>query len=233
MPLSESIAAPEPVQVRPCGTVTGQADEGEMVRRYQSWPNWSVAQPPLSHRLPPATVEVLARAYRFAAQWHADQRRPAGEPYVEHLLQALEVLLEGGQSSPDLLVAALLHDVVEDTDCTLDEVRERFGDAVADHVAWLTKPETPPGGDPAVARAEYLRRLADAPLPVLAVKLADRYSNVQHLDMHPRADKRRRYYRETVEHFVPLARRIPFYNALFTTWAAGYAHLAAPSSSTP
>ena len=78
----------------------------------------------------------------FALRFHGDQKRPTGAPYVEHLLEALEVLVRGaGVSDPDVLCAAVLHDVVEDTPCTIAGVRAAFGDRVADMVGWVTKPE--------------------------------------------------------------------------------------------
>lgn len=67
-------------------------------------------------------------AVSFAEEAHGDQKRPAGEPYLEHLLEAVEILVSGaGVRDEDLLVAAVLHDVVEDTDRTAGEVGERFG----------------------------------------------------------------------------------------------------------
>lgn len=204
------------------------------MRRYHSWPTWTAAEPALTRRLPPAVVARLGEAYRFADRWHGHQRRPAGEPYVEHLLETLEILLDSNVVDAEAdsvpLVAALLHDVVEDTPCSLADVQARFGPNVAAHVGWLTGPVAGAEGDSAGAREEYLRRFAAAPTPVLAVKLSDRYSNVQRLHTHPRPDRQRRYYRETVDCFLLLAGAIPFYDVLFSEWAEEYRYLSAQDS---
>lgn len=154
----------------------------------------------------------------FAVRWHAGQKRPAGEPYVEHLREATAFLAYGaGVTDPALLRAAVLHDVVEDTDCTLDEVRATFGDEVATLVDWVTK------GD---SRDAYLERLRTAPREALLVKLADRASNVQRLDTHPRPEKRRSYYAETVRVIVPLSAAHPWFADWYAAWQREFAHLA-------
>jgi (p)ppGpp synthase/HD superfamily hydrolase len=97
----------------------------------------------------------------------------------------------------------VLHDVVEDTACTLEEVRERFGDRVATLVDWVTKPPRHEGHSREQVRVAYLDRLHSAPDHAILVKLADRLSNVQRLDTHPRPEKRRNYYDETVRFILP------------------------------
>jgi len=160
----------------------------------------------------------LDDAVTFAVGWHADQTRPAGEPYVEHLKEATAFLAYGaGVTDPSLLRAAVLHDVVEDTDCTLTEVHTTFGEEVATLVDWVTK-----GDD----RGAYLARLQTAPTEVLLVKLADRASNVQRLDTHPRPEKQRSYYAETVRSIVPLATAHPWFENWYSTWQREFAHLA-------
>lgn len=160
----------------------------------------------------------LDDAVTFAVRWHADQTRPAGEPYVEHLKEATAFLAYGaGVTDPALLRAAVLHDVVEDTDCTLAEVRDTFGDEVATLVDWVTK-----GDD----REAYLARLRSAPVEALLVKLADRASNVQRLDTHPRPEKQRKYYAETVRSIVPLSAVHPWFADWYAAWQREFAHLA-------
>ncbi|MEJ3652430.1 HD domain-containing protein [Actinomycetes bacterium KLBMP 9759] len=190
---------------------------------FDSWPDWATAEPALAAELPAPTVSALADAYVFAEERHGTQRRPAGEPYVRHLLEALEIAVSSGATDPDVLVATLLHDVVEDTPCTSDEVREAFGDRVAELVDHVTKPEYGPAVDRAQVRESYLAGFADAPMDVLVVKLSDRYSNVQRLDTHPRPAKRASYYAETVRHFLPLARRAPYFEQRFAEWDAHFA----------
>lgn len=203
------------------------------MRVFESWRTWTEAEPALRDRLPAEVVDRLGPVYQLAADWHADQVRPAGEPYVEHLLQALEIAIEvGGAAEYDVLAATLLHDVVEDTGCTLDEVRERFGPEVAELVGWVTKPEpspgnpeSSPGNELKELRTRYLASFGDAPADVLVVKLSDRYSNVQRLDTHPRPEKRASYYQETVRWFVPLTARVPQFVALFAQWQDEFRHL--------
>ena len=172
--------------------------------------------PELQRQLPSDTEPVVSRALRFAEHAHGSQRRPLGEPYVEHLREVIAVLVDGlGFTDADLLVAAALHDVVEDTDTTIDQIREEFGDKVAALVGWVTK-------DPVEDRQIYLARLADAPSEAVLLKLADRLSNVQRLDTHPRPDKRARYYTETVEWIVPLAARDPWFSIWFGEWQSHF-----------
>jgi (p)ppGpp synthase/HD superfamily hydrolase len=78
---------------------------------FASWTGWPSAEQALATRLPASTVAALARAYAFAEEHHGDQTRPAGEPYVHHLLEALEIAVDSGATDPDVLVAVLLHDV--------------------------------------------------------------------------------------------------------------------------
>ena len=194
---------------------------------FDAWRTWTDAEQPLRDRLPTEVVDHLAQVYRAAADWHGDQVRPAGEPYVEHLLQALQVAIEaGGTTDPDVLSAVLLHDVAEDTDGTVEEIRDRFGRRTAELVAAVTKPEPGPGEDPAEVRAGYLRSFEHAEPDVLLVKLSDRYSNVQALDTHPRPDKQRRYYAETVRRVVPLAAGVPQFVPLFEQWQQHFSRLA-------
>jgi (p)ppGpp synthase/HD superfamily hydrolase len=124
----------------------------------------------------------------------------------------------------------LLHDVVEDTECTIEEVRERFGPEVAELVAWVTKPDPGPGDDPQEFRQRYLASFDTAPADVLTVKLSDRYSNVQRLDTHPRPVKQASYYAETVRWFLPLAAGSPQFEAPFARWNTKFSYLAPDAS---
>jgi len=200
---------------------------------FDAWRTWTDAEPALRDRLPGEVVDHLAAVYRAAAEWHGDQVRPAGEPYVEHLLQALQVAIEaGGVTSPDVLAAVLLHDVAEDTDGTLEEIREQFGARTAELVAAVTKPDPAPGEDPGEVREGYLQSFEDAPTDVLMVKLSDRYSNVQALDTHPRPAKQSQYYGETVRWFMPLAARVPQFMPLFADWQQHFSWMAEGQEST-
>jgi guanosine-3',5'-bis(diphosphate) 3'-pyrophosphohydrolase len=190
------------------------------------WHDWERARPELAALVPAETVQRVSEAVEFARRWHGEQKRPTGAPYLDHLLEAVEVLVRGaGIYDQDILCAAVLHDVVEDTPCTLAEVSEGFGPHVAELVGWVTIPELGPGEDKATVKEAYLRRLPDAPVDALRVKLADRASNVQTLRNLAPA-KQRAYYAQTVTYIVPLARQAdPWFSQWFAAWQADFADL--------
>ncbi|WP_067821340.1 HD domain-containing protein [Actinomadura kijaniata] len=195
---------------------------------FTSWRTWDEARAGLAAAgLDERVVATLERAAEAATRWHGDQRRPTGAPYLEHLLEALEVLVRGaGVTDPDMLAAALLHDVVEDTDATVADVEAEFGEGVAELVDWLTKPPAagPDRQAKRAAKAAYLRRLGDAPERAVLVKLADRVSNVQTLDrMAP--DFQRRYYAETITYILPLAEPHPWFAGWYAAWRDRFAAL--------
>jgi len=196
------------------------------MQTFTGWHTWAEAAPGLERRLPADVVTRITKAVQFATVHHGDQRRKTGVPYLEHLLEAVQILVEGaGVSSPDVLVAAILHDVVEDTSCTLADVRAAFGPQVAELVGWVTKPAPGHGQDSATAREAYLRRLRDAPRDAVLVKLADRMSNVQTMRNLPQ-DWQRAYYAQTVTYIIPLAAGEPWFAAWYADWQAEFADLA-------
>jgi guanosine-3',5'-bis(diphosphate) 3'-pyrophosphohydrolase len=196
------------------------------LQRFDASVGWPALRDRYGACLSETTLAELDAAVEFAVEWHGDQTRPAGEPYVEHLLEALAVLVEGvGVDDRDVLCAVVLHDVVEDTPCTLDEVRQRFGGRVALLVDWVTKREPGPGESAEQARAAYLTRLREAPVEAILVKLADRLSNVQRLATHPRVDKRRSYYRETVDSIVPIASTHAWFQNWYSCWEREFQQL--------
>jgi (p)ppGpp synthase/HD superfamily hydrolase len=197
------------------------------VKTFDGWESWSEARGDLAICLPPATLAALDCAFTFASTCHGEQTRPNGEPYTHHLLEVVEILLKGaGITDEETLVAGVLHDIVEDTPCSLKGIRARFGSSVADLVGWLTMPTQSDGVSVGQAREEYFAHLQSAPLSAVAVKLADRLSNVQKLEAHPRPGKQKSYYRETVEKVIPLARRIPWFDVQFQTWRERFRYLA-------
>lgn len=208
-------------QLRLCG-------QNGLVEIYSHWHTLEVTEPALRERLPAHTVDQLADAIQFAVLQHGDQRRPTGVPYLEHLLEALEVLVAGaGVTDPDVLTAAVLHDVIEDTSCTGVMIAERFGSQVAELVQWVTIPEPGPGEDRWAVKHASLRRLAQAPRDAVLVKLADRVSNVQTL-RNLAEDRQRTYYAQTVTYIIPLAADEPWFKSWYQTWQAEHADLAAP-----
>src|SRR5262249_17777086 len=145
-----------------------------------------------------------------------------------HLLEALEVLARGaGVTDPGPLCAVVLHDVVEDTACTVAQVAEGFGPRVAELVGWVTIPPPAAGQDKAAAKEAYLRGVGGAPRDAILVKLPDRASNGQTLRNLPPA-RQRAYYAQTVEHIVPLADTEPWFRYWYASWRAEFADLATP-----
>jgi guanosine-3',5'-bis(diphosphate) 3'-pyrophosphohydrolase len=193
---------------------------------FTHWHTWDDAEPGLRRRLPAPVVTKIASAVRFAAEQHGDQARSTGVPYLEHLLEALEVLAAGAEvTSPDVLIAAVLHDVVEDTPCTLGEIAQTFGQPVADIVGWVTIPQPAPGEDRGAVKESYLLRLRGAPREAILVKLADRASNVQTLRNLP-PSRQRSYYAQTVTYIVPLAAGEPWFADWYSQWQLEMADLA-------
>ncbi|MGI5165037.1 HD domain-containing protein [Spirillospora sp. CA-253888] len=194
---------------------------------YTEWRTWDQARSWLAERLDPGALDLLDRAAEAARRWHGDQRRPTGAPYMEHLLEAVEVLARGADvTDADVLAAALLHDAVEDTDATVTDVEDEFGPDVAELVDWVTKPPATGAGRQAkrAAKSAYLRRLGEAPERAVLVKLADRASNVQTLDLMP-PDFQRRYYAETVTYILPLAQGHPWFASWYASWRERFNHL--------
>jgi len=153
-------------------------------------------------------VEVLSRAYRLSAQAHHGQKRMSGDDFVSHSVAVATILAEQ-QMDTTTIAAALLHDVVEDSDVTLDVLRRDFGNEVADLVDGLTKISTLNFRSTAEEQAENYRKLLmsvarDA--RVIIIKLADRLHNMRTLDPLP-AEKRKRIAQETRELYAPLAHR--------------------------
>lgn len=198
------------------------------MQTFEAKDGWAALRAHWADRLPEADLAALDEAVAFATLRHGAQIRPAGEPYLEHLLEATRVLVEAvGVRDVDVLRAAVLHDVVEDTDCTPAEVRDRFGERTAVLVDWVTKPPRGEGQSREEARAAYLDRLAHAPDDaVILVKLADRLSNVQRLDTHPRPAKAAAYYDETVRLILPLAEPRPWFRDWYADWRVEFRGLA-------
>jgi GTP pyrophosphokinase len=196
------------------------------VELFTNWHTWQETAPELRRLLPAATCDRVAEAVTFALRFHGDQKRPTGAPYAEHLLEALEVLVRGARvTDPDVLCAAVLHDVVEDTPCTIADVRAAFGDRVTGMVAWVTKPEPRDGADAQAVKEAYLKRLAGAPDDAILVKLADRASNVQTLRNLP-LRKQREYYAQTRTYILPLAASRGWWALWYASWEEAHGDLA-------
>ena len=179
--------------------------------------------------------ETIVRAYHFAEAAHADQKRASGEPYITHCVAVAAILAEM-RVPPSVIIAALLHDTVEDTPVTLDDIRNEFGDDIAKLVDGVTKLTNLPRVSRADQHAENgSNDLPEEPRPDLAdrtrkrdlrnetlrktflamgddirvvlIKLADRLHNMRTLGFMPE-NKRKRIAQETLDIFAPLANRL-------------------------
>ncbi len=161
---------------------------------------------------PNADLGRITRAYELAAGAHDGQMRSTGDPYISHSLTVASILAEL-YLDEDTIVAGLLHDVPEDTNISLDAIREQFGENVATLVDGVTKLAQLRFGMEQ-AEAESLRKMFMAmaeEIRVVLIKLADRLHNMRTLYALP-ADKQRKIARETMEIFAPLANRLGIYN---------------------
>jgi RelA/SpoT family (p)ppGpp synthetase len=156
-----------------------------------------------------AEVEMIMRAYDFGAAAHEGQTRKTGEPYITHPV-AVAQELANMHLDAQAITAAILHDVVEDTDASLLDIRQQFGDDVALLVDGVSKLDQIQFRSRAEAQAESFRKMMLAMIEdirVILVKLADRLHNMQTLDAMP-FEKRRRIARETLDIYAPIANRL-------------------------
>ena len=162
--------------------------------------------------LPPEHVERIREAAEFGAEAHRGQKRKTGEPYIAHPVAAAEVLANL-RLDADTIVAAILHDVIEDTPIAKEELASRFGQTVADIVDGITKLDQIQFKSREEAQAESFRKMLLAmvrDLRVILVKLADRLHNMRTIEgMAP--PRRRAIARETLDIYAPLAERLGLY----------------------
>ncbi|MGH8179317.1 MAG: bifunctional GTP diphosphokinase/guanosine-3',5'-bis pyrophosphate 3'-pyrophosphohydrolase [Steroidobacter sp.] len=159
--------------------------------------------------LPPAQVDRVRDAYEFGAEAHEGQKRLSGEPYIAHPVAVAHILADLHLDAPTIL-AAILHDVIEDTPTAKDEIAERFGADVAELVDGVSKLDHIQFRSRAEAQAESFRKMLLAmvrDIRVIMVKLADRTHNMRTLGSVPPA-KRRTVARETLEIYAPIANRL-------------------------
>ena len=156
-----------------------------------------------------ADVEALRRAYVFAEKMHHDQQRESGEKYIVHPLNVAEILLEYKMDC-NAIIAALLHDTVEDTPASYESIKALFNKEVADLVQGLTKLESFQVQSSASGQAENFQKLilaASKDVRVLVIKMADRLNNMRTLG-NCKVEKRKRISAETMDIYVPLAERL-------------------------
>ncbi len=160
-----------------------------------------------------ADLSEVVRAYRYAELMHEGQRRRSGEAYITHPVAVATELAQLGLGTPTL-VAALLHDTVEDTPATLQDVREGFSDEVAHLVDGVTKLDRIHVDSKQEQQAETLRKMIMAmakDIRVLVIKLADRLHNMETIGHMPR-DAQKRIATETLDIYAPLAHRLGMQN---------------------
>ncbi len=163
----------------------------------------------LAGYLKPPDIERIEKAYQFSGKAHEGQYRDSGEPYISHPL-AVAGILADWHLDPQALMAALLHDVMEDTNVSKAEISRHFGKPVAELVDGLSKLDKIEFQSQQDAQAENFRKMLLAmarDVRVILIKLADRLHNMRTLGAVPPA-KRRRVSRETLEIYAPIANRL-------------------------
>ncbi|OGT20531.1 MAG: bifunctional GTP diphosphokinase/guanosine-3',5'-bis(diphosphate) 3'-diphosphatase [Gammaproteobacteria bacterium RBG_16_57_12] len=163
----------------------------------------------LSTYLEPAQVADVYRAYEFSARAHAGQHRLSGEPYISHPLEVASILADMRMDSRSI-VAAILHDVIEDTPTAKEHIAAQFGEEVAELVDGVSKLTQVKFESAAEAQAANFRKMMLAmvrDIRVILIKLADRLHNMRTLGVM-RPDKCRRIAMETLEIYVPIAHRL-------------------------
>ena len=153
--------------------------------------------------------EMLVKAYDYAERAHSNQKRASGEPYFIHPCAVADILMDLGLDSATI-AAALLHDVIEDTDSTAEDIKREFGDEVLDLVSGVTKLEKIVFKSQEDAEAENFRKIFVAmakDVRVIIIKLADRLHNMRSLNFLSK-ERQQRMANETLEIYAPLAGRL-------------------------
>ena len=166
----------------------------------------------MAQRVDERQMALIRAAYELAKEAHKDQVRKSGEPYISHPVSVALIVAEEFGLGANPVMAAFLHDVVEDTDYTIDDIRERFGDDVAFLVGVVTK-QKKEKYDKSKQVDNYRQILSSVQFDVRAilVKLADRLHNMRTLESM-RPDKQMKIAGETDYFFAPLANRLGLYN---------------------
>ncbi len=169
----------------------------------------------LSRRLSAEDVERIEQAYSLAREAHMEQKRKSGEPYIMHPVAVAKIVAEELRLGANPIIAAFLHDVVEDTPYTIEDIRERFGDDVAFLVDVVTKKKKKPALSPAGSSSQidnYKQMLNSLHYDIraLLIKLSDRLHNMRTLSSM-RPDKQMKIAGETDYFYAPLAHRLGLY----------------------
>jgi len=162
------------------------------------------------HSMHRQNTEVITRAFTFANKAHYGVRRLSGEPYILHPIAVAQIVVKEIGLGSTSVCAALLHDVVEDTDYTVEDIQRLFGDKIANIVAGLTKISGGVFGNQASLQAENFRKLLltmSDDIRVVLIKIADRLHNMRTLSAQPK-DKQYKIAGETQYIYAPLAHRL-------------------------
>ena len=159
---------------------------------------------------PDADVSLIDRAYIYSARVHEGQVRLSGEPYLSHPLEVANILADM-KLDMESIAAALLHDVIEDTPATKEDIKELFGPGVAHIVEGVTKLSALPSTTKVAQQAESLRKMILAmadDIRVVLIKLADRIHNMRTLKYHRKPEKQAAIAQETLDIYAPIAARL-------------------------
>ena len=161
---------------------------------------------------PGANVDIIERAYIYSARVHLGQMRLSGEPYLSHPLEVAAILSEM-KLDEESIAAGLLHDVIEDTKATSEEIEDIFGHEIKHIVSGVTKLSKLPFSSSEARQAESIRKMLLAmadDIRVILIKLADRLHNMKTLQFH-KENKRRAIAKETLDIYAPISARLGIY----------------------
>ncbi|MFP4225316.1 MAG: RelA/SpoT family protein [Desulfobacterales bacterium] len=167
----------------------------------------------ISEYYPDADVDIVNQAYVYSAKVHEGQVRLNGEPYLSHPLEVANILADMHLDTTSI-ACGLLHDVVEDTHTTIEDIQERFGEQAAKIIAGVTKISKLSLNTARDRQAENLRKMILAmadDLRVILIKLADRLHNIRTLHFHPTEAKKKTIAQETLDIYAPIASRLGIY----------------------
>ena len=173
------------------------SDELQLIKKIKSYNNY-------------VDENVIINAYKYASELHKTQKRHSGDPYISHPVAVANILAELKLDGPTI-TTALLHDTIEDTKATYDEVKNNFGEEIADLVDGVTKISKLEVEKKTLTAGENFRKLILATskdIRVLLVKLADRLHNMRTIGAIDSLEKRKRIAKETMEIYAPLAERM-------------------------
>jgi GTP pyrophosphokinase len=196
-------ASPPPTQPAPVSAVAQSVQEGPIGQRFQH-----LLKTIHLHR-PSEDLAPIQKAWEFCVHYHAEQKRASGEPYIIHPLEVAEVLAEM-KLDATAIAAGLLHDAVEDTPVTTEEIGTAFGEQVAHIVEGVTKIDKIQFANREDRQAENVRKMLLAMVSdvrVVLIKLADRLHNMRTLE-HLKPERQEAIARETMDIYAPLAHRL-------------------------